>query len=368
MQQEDTAEEKQGDLSALGARELSRLFSNGDIHIKERIAEHLFDRVRMPGCAKEAALTAIHIKREYGREEIAKAVELARRAVMWWPNDPDMRNTLANCLLLLETRGATLEALKQRIMGCMVRLRRKMRYMITQAEYDSIVEEHFEKVANISEYMMGRAPYPSKKTMKLLRSQKAPTIDENNILAKLDRILDAARIPPIPVDEPSIRCVLDTNAISHDNARDYLAIHSIDFVAPVEVLFELARWREVHLIPQEFDNVRIVEAEKVAMEIDCMFSRSKTTRPSECDKKVVQLALDKRAHVIISADKHILDSNVAASVEKNYGFRLDIAHPSEIFRWIARRSREKEDGTCCKAPIPSGILSGIAAVGPGASL
>ncbi len=281
---------------------------------------------------------AIHILRGYSQTTDASIV-LAQRTVMEWPIDFELRYTLANCLDMTENRESHLEALKQRILGCNMELfQTKRREGVQLEKYNHIISNHFGRLETIKAFLEGDLEYPSNRIGKMLCLRRDADDDILSVLQRLEQIGDVANLPYPATKTPTLICVLDTNAISNRDASINFMNSLIRFLAPPEVLLELADWYKLQRIPWEFEAVEIQEVTRaIPHEIDSMFSKRKGKPPSLADKKVATLALELKANAIVSNDRDLWDSDMTYQIEKNFGHRIEVILPVNFTRWLEKR-------------------------------
>lgn len=291
-----------------------------------------------PRHSRVALHAALEILRFY---ENMDAAALARRLVYRWSADYTLRYALANTLLLSSSRSDHLEAMKQRLIGCSRNVRQEMIKGAPPDVLRRLIEEHLGRVTEIEAFLDGKAPYPSRRILRIASHIRPAPPELVPLLTRLASLPELAMLPSLPGRNPGVTVVVDSNAFSAREFWPFLRDPRVRYVAPPDILLELARWENVQRVPWELDAVEIVDPGlEIPPEIESMYSTGKGAPPSLADKRVATLAWSLRASAIASDDKDLWDSGFMEQMARQYGYSVSVVSPGQFGKWLERSLAE----------------------------
>ncbi len=302
----------------------------------------------MEGSASRApyatTVASAHILRKV---DPGAAAHNLKRLLNQQPTDFLVRYALAKTLSLSADPGDQLEGFKQRLIGQAIDLGKTLRRLGPGSNVNGVLARHDRDTAQIRLFLDGCGTGSHKSSTQ----SETPAIElPTGHLDRLSRIPDRADFPSIHRPPPRVRVVVDTNALTHADLRAAWRDERVGFIAPAEVLYELAAWQLVDRIPWGFHYVRIATVNRrVPPEVEQMLSRKKGRPPSRTDKLVATLAIENRTHAILTDDRDIWDTSVAYDIAKNTGLELAIIRPKDFTPWLDKHA---------PLPVQGGTRSG----------
>jgi hypothetical protein len=301
----------------------------------------------MEGSASRAPYATTVASAHIRNADPGAAAHNLKRLLNQQPTDFLVRYALAKTLSLSADPGDQLEGFKQRLIGQAIDLGKTLRRLGPGSNVNGVLARHDRDTAQVRLFLDGNGT----------GSQSPATQSETPAIElpaghhdRLTQIPDRAHFPSIRRPPPRVRVVVDTNALTHADLRAAWRDDRVGFIAPAEVLYELAAWQLVDRIPWGFHYVRIATVNRrVPPEVEQMLSRKKGRPPSRTDKLVATLAIENRTHAILTDDRDIWDTSVAYDIAKNTGLELAIIRPKDFTHWLDKHA---------PLPVQGGTRSG----------